>query len=117
MAVDQWALIEADLDPVQGSEQGGRRPALVVSNNRFNQAIPNITVLPLTSTRRRLYPYEVFLPKGIGGQPVDSIIMAHQIRTISQRRVGRQFGELTDPHLRQAVQQAIKNHLSLDERA
>jgi mRNA interferase MazF len=52
----QWAVVEADLDPVVGSEQSGRRPVLVVSNEEFNQAIPNLTILPLTSTRRRLYP-------------------------------------------------------------
>jgi mRNA interferase MazF len=105
--------MEADLDPVQGSEQSGTRPVLVVSNDQFNQAIPNVTILPLTSTQRRLYPAEVALPQGAAGQRLDSIVMAHQIRTISQRRLGRQLGALADPALRQAVQAAIKEHLDL----
>ena len=86
MPVYQWAVMESNLDPVAGSEQKGIRPVLIVSNEEFNQAISNVTILPLTTTRRNLYPSEVFLPKGRAGQPSDSIIMAHQIRTISKQR-------------------------------
>lgn len=57
----QWAVMEANLDPVSGAEQKGVRPVLIVSNEEFNQAMPNVIVLPLTSTKRRLYPSEVFL--------------------------------------------------------
>jgi mRNA interferase MazF len=57
----QWAVIEANLDPVIGAEQKGR-PVMVISNEEFNQAMPNITVLPLTSTKRRLYPSEILMP-------------------------------------------------------
>lgn len=84
MPAFQWAVMEADLDPVAGAEQKGIRPVLIISNEEFNQAMPNVTVLPLTSTQRRLYPSEVLLPKGRAGQPLDSIIMAHQVRTISK---------------------------------
>ena len=110
----QWAVIEANLDPVAGAEQKGTRPVLIVSNEEFNQAMPNVTILPLTSTQRRLYPSEVLLPKGKVGQPLDSIIMAHQIRTISRQRIGKLLGYLDDPQLRHEVQEAIKEHLSLD---
>jgi mRNA interferase MazF len=110
----QWALVDADLDPVRGSEQQGHRPVLVVSNEQFNQAIANLTVLPLTSTKRRLYPAEVYLPHGAAGQPLDSIIMAHQIRTISKQRLRSTIGYLDDPSLRQAVRDALKEHLDLE---
>jgi mRNA interferase MazF len=113
MAVIQWTVVEAQLDPVIGSEQSGVRPVLVVSNNEFNQVIPNATVLPLTSTQRRLYPSEVLLPQGVAGQPRDSIVLAHQIRTISQQRLGRSYGALENTALQNQVQQAIKEHLSL----
>ena len=83
----QWAVMGANLDPPAGAEQKGTRPVLIVSNEEFNQVMPNVTVLPLTSTKRRLYPSEVFLPQGKAGQPLDSIIMAHQIRTISKERL------------------------------
>lgn len=110
----QWAVVEADLDPVQGSEQGGRRPVLVVSNEAFNHAMPNLTVLPLTSTQRRLYPAEVLLPKGLAGQRHDSIVLAHQIRTISKQRVHALVGYLEDEPTQQKVHQVIREHLDLE---
>lgn len=110
----QWAVIEANLNPVVRAEQRGIRPVLVVSNEEYNQIVPNVTILPLTSTQRRLYPSEVLLPKGQAGQPLDSIIMAHQIRTISKQRLGKLLGHLDDSQLRYEVRSAINGHLDLD---
>lgn len=110
----QWAVVDAELDPVQGSEQHGRRPVLIVSNEGFNQAMPNVTVLPLTSAQRRLYPAEVLLRGGIAGQPRDSIVLAHQVRTISKLRLRTMYGYLHDVSMRRAVQEALKLHLELD---
>ncbi len=114
MPAFQWAVMEANLDPVAGAEQKGIRPVLIISNEEFNQAMPNVTVLPLTSTQRRLYPSEVLLPKGKAGQPLDSIIMAHQVRTISKQRLRGLLGYLQDLDLRHEVREAIKEHLDLD---
>jgi mRNA interferase MazF len=114
MTVFQWAIMEASLDPVAGAEQKGTRPVLIASNEEYNQVMPNVTVLPLTSTKRRLYPSEVFLPQGKAGQPLDSIVMAHQIRTISKQRLKGLLGYLEDPQLRDEVCAAIKEHLDLD---
>jgi len=72
-----------------------------------------VTVLPLTSTKRRLYPSEVVLPEGKAGQSLESIVMAHQIRTISKQRLGRLIGHLNDMQLRQEVK-AIKDHLNIE---
>ena len=114
MRAYQWAIMQANFDPGAGSGQKGMRPVLIVSNEEFNQALTNVSVLPLTSTRRNLYPAEVFLPKGIAGQSSDSIIMAHQIRTISKKRLTDLFGYLEDIELRHAVCEALKEHLDLD---
>ncbi len=114
MPAYQWAVMQADLNPVTGAEQKGLRPVLVVSNEEFNQAMPNVTVLPLTSTKRRLYPAEVYLPTGKAGQPSNSIIMAHQIRTISKQRLSNLIGHLYDVDLRDEVRRAVKDHLDLD---
>lgn len=110
----QWSVANADLDPVRGSEQRGARPVLIVSNEEFNQAMPNVTVLPLTSTQRRLYPSEVLLPRGVAGQPLDSIVLAHQVRTISKERLGHLIGRLEDEPLRSAVRAALLEHLDLE---
>lgn len=110
----KWAVIEANLDPVMGTEQKGTRPVLIISNEEYNQIIPNVTILPLTSTHRNLYPSEVFLSKDKAGQPLESIVMAHQIRTISKKRLGRTLGYLNDPLIRNEVIKALKEHLDID---
>ena len=74
MANLQWAVIEATLNPVTGAEQKDTRPVLIVSNEEYNIAMPNVTVLPLTTTQRRLYPSEVLLPERKAGQPLNSIL-------------------------------------------
>ena len=106
--------MEASLDPATGAEQKGLCPVLIVSNEEYNQAIANVTILPLTSTRRRLYPSEVLLSRGKAGQPLDSIIMAHQIRTISRQRLGKFWGYLADTGLQDEVRGAIREHLDMD---
>ena len=111
----QWSVVDVELNPTRGSEQAGRRPALIVSNEPFNHAMPVLTILPITATKRQLYPAEVFLPRRAAGQRVDSIIMAHQIRTISKQRVHGVVGYLSDALLRRQVRAALRDHLALDE--
>lgn len=112
----QWHIFQANLNPVTGSEQRGTRPIPVVSDEDYNQLMPIVTVLPLTSRKsgRQIYPNEVLLPKGTAGLTEDSIIMAHQIRTISKIRLTSLYGDIQCESLRKAVRQALKVHLTLD---
>lgn len=48
----QWSVVEADFDPTRGSEQRRTRPVVIVSDEDFNEALQNVTVLPTISTRR-----------------------------------------------------------------
>jgi len=112
----QWCIFQANLDPVVGSEQRGTRPVLVVSDEDFNKLMPVVTVLPLTSRKpgRHIYPNEFLLPKGSAGLTEVSIVMAHQIRTISKARLTDLYGEIKGESLRESVRQVLKIHLTLD---
>ncbi len=46
----QREIWEVFLDPVLGSEQSGRRPAVVISGNMVKRNINTIIVCPLTSS-------------------------------------------------------------------
>ena len=46
----QGDIIMMDFDPQKGHEQRGRRPALIVSNNTYNQHCKLSIVCPITST-------------------------------------------------------------------
>lgn len=113
----RWSLVEADLGQPMGHEQGLRRPALVVSNEPFNRTSGLLTVLPVTSVKagRSPQPFEVLLPAGGAGNPVDSIILPHQVRTISAQRVHRLFGRLTDTGLRREVAEKLLEHFGLGD--
>jgi mRNA interferase MazF len=112
----QWQLLRADLEPVRGSEQAGDRPVLVVSRESFNESLPTFAVVPVTTRKpgRRIYSTEVLLPAGMAGNPNDSVIMAHQVRTIDQVRVHRSYGRLEDEEIRMQVRAALITFLEIE---
>jgi mRNA-degrading endonuclease toxin of MazEF toxin-antitoxin module len=61
----QLSILKANLDAGAESEQKRMRPVLVKSNGEFNLAISNVTVLPLTLTRRNLHPAVFSSPEGL----------------------------------------------------
>jgi mRNA interferase MazF len=102
---------DVDLDPVAGSETGKRRPALIVSNDVGNQYSGTVTVLPITGQpAKRVYPFEVLVPKGVAGLTVDSRVKANQIRTVDKIRLAGLRGALPSQYLSQ-VRMAIDTHL------
>jgi len=62
---------------------------------------------------RDIYPNEALLAAGEGGLPAESIILAHQIRTVSKQRLKNVLGYITNDETRSAVHDAITNHLEL----
>ena len=111
----KWSIFMADLNPVIGSEQQGIRPVLVISDETTNSIMPVVTILPLTSLRRgrRIYPNEVHLKQGVAGLDTDSIVLAHQIRTISKQRLLTLRGTITDAGLQTMINDALRVHLNL----
>lgn len=104
----------ADLNPTIGSEISKTRPVLVVSNNINNQYADTVTIVPITSSTDKIYPFEVFLPKGEGGLSSDSKAKANQIRTIDKQRIGRQIGKISDGRLSE-IERAILIHLEINQ--
>lgn len=101
-----------DFDPAKGSEQKGRRPALVIQNNTGNQ-LSSTTIVAALTTRpmKRRYPFHVPLPAGI--LPEDGTIMCEQLRTVDQSRLeGRPIALLRDDVMEE-VDEAIKRSLGL----
>jgi mRNA interferase MazF len=104
----------ANLDPTIGAEIKKTRPVLVVSNNVNNKYSPLVTVLPISSTVKNLYPYEILVERGIAGLKNASIIKANQIKTIDKKRInGQLIGFIDDSDIMEQVNKAIKVHLYL----
>jgi mRNA interferase MazF len=87
---------------------------LIVSNDAANRASATITVLPVTSSVARVFPFEVALAKGTGGLSKPSKVQAQQIRTIARERIsGKRIGAL-DAEGMARVDAAMRLHLALD---
>ena len=105
-------VVWVDLDPARGSEASGRRPALVVSSDENNAVMPTLTVAPLTSSVKRIYPFEVFIDADECGLQKDSKVQLQQIRTLSRERIVEHIG-LASATTMLLVDQALKLHLGL----
>ena len=70
-----------DLNPQAGSEQAGRRPALVVSPSTYNGKVGLALLCPITN-RAKGYPFEVVIPKGL---KVTGVVLADQLKSLDWR--------------------------------
>jgi mRNA interferase MazF len=78
-------------DPI-GHEQGGRRPALVISGDALNRRPSRlVTVLPITG-RDRGVPAHIPLPPVSTGLHRPSFALTDQLRVVSQNRLERRLG-------------------------
>ena len=93
----------ADLDPVRGREQAGRRPVVVVSHDVFNQRSGTVIALAVTSQPQKAgFPLNLRLTRG--KLPKPSWVKISQIRTLSVRRLGRRAGRIDPEELELLVE-------------
>ncbi len=118
MAVkDNWVfrrgdLYMADLNPFKGSEQGGRRPVVVLQNNDGNYYCPTLIVAPLTTKIKKEYMPTHYLIKRAKGLSDPSIVELEQIKTIDKLRIERYLGRIY-PEDMEKIDEAIKKSLGL----
>ena len=77
-------FVALTFDPQSGPEQRGRRPALVVSTDLFNEHTGLCVVCPITNTRRD-HPFHVSIPEGL---QVSGVVMVEQVKSIDYRARG-----------------------------
>jgi mRNA interferase MazF len=113
--VKKWSIYWADLNPVIGSEQAGKRPVLVVSNNIVNKILPVVTILPISSVKEtvKVYPTEIFLPMEISGLPKNSVAMVHQVRTVSKQRLGSECSSISNEKTMHKINSVIREYFEL----
>lgn len=89
----------ADLNPVIGSEQGGTRPVLIISNNIGNYYSPTVICAAITSrqTKSNLHTHIDLID--ITGLPNDSIVLLEQIRTIDKTRLQERVAILDNSYM------------------
>ena len=64
--------------PQAGHEQGGRRPAVVLSPGNYNDKTGLAILCPITSQIKG-YPFEVLIPAGL---PIAGAILSDQVKSL-----------------------------------
>ncbi len=86
-----------NLNPIVGSEQGGKRPVLIIQNDIGNRHSSTVIAAAVTAriTKGHL-PTHVEIAKGDenGGLLMDSVILLEQIRTLDKERLIRRIGQV-----------------------
>ncbi|HTS41347.1 MAG TPA: type II toxin-antitoxin system PemK/MazF family toxin [Xanthobacteraceae bacterium] len=86
-------LVWVDLNPTRGREQGGARPAVVLTDREFHRRNVTAIVCPITSNKRP-WPTKVPLPEGLGAE---GSILTDQIRVLDRQQRGfRRIGHVPD---------------------
>ena len=88
----------ADLSPVVGSEQGGKRPVLIIQNDTGNLHSPTVIAAAITSRmgKNRLPTHIDINAERVEGLSKDSVVLLEQVRTIDKQRLGDKMGHLDD---------------------
>ncbi len=94
IAVLQGEVWNMHFDPIIGHEQGGFRPALVLSHGAFNTSDVGLVIVAAITSRPRGLASEVPIMALEGGLDRDSVVLPHQIRTVSHDRLQRRRGQV-----------------------
>ena len=94
----------------RGTEQSGRRPALVLTSREFHEQSPRSIVCPITS-KRHDWPTNVLLPEDL---KVKGAVLVDQVRAID--RAERMFGTIdkVPAEIVQAVRTKLAALLAID---
>lgn len=102
MRIRRGEIRWADLDPVRGHEQGGRRPVLILSHDVFNDRSGTVIAMALTSQPQRA-GFPLTLELGSEWLPRKSWVKISQLRTLAAERIGDLLGEATVEEMAEIV--------------
>lgn len=89
---DVWL---ADLNPVRGHEQAGRRPVLIVSDELLNNGPARLVMIVLMTGKNRGIAYHVEVQAPEGGVRHTSYIKCEDLRSASVERLKERWGAVT----------------------
>lgn len=102
----------ANLNPYQGSEQGGIRPVLIVQNDIGNFYSHTTIIVPITNymNHKKALPTHVILDANI--LSYKSVVLCEQLRVVDKKRLIKYVGRLDENILKQ-IEKAINVSLAV----
>lgn len=98
-------------NPARGSEQAGKRPALIIQNDIGNEHASN-TIVAAISTTVRSYPMNVQVDPPQGGLTKNSMVKTGQLLTVAKDRLEKKLGTV-DRQKMAEVDRALRLSLAL----
>ncbi len=93
----------ADLGPIRGREQAGRRPVMILSHDVFNERSGTVIALAITSQPQRA-GFPLTLELDATRLPKRSWLKISQVRTIAVQRIGRRLDRASAEQVAQAIE-------------
>src|SRR5262245_3328004 len=115
MPVQRGEVYFVNLNPVQGREQAGQRPVLVLSINAINR-LPLVVTVVVGTTRENItldYPTNVLLSPAESGLPMETVFLCFQLRSLDPTRFsGPPAGRVSEAAMRR-IDEAVRYCLGL----
>lgn len=115
MSIERGQIYFVNLNPIQGREQAGTRPVLVLSIDAINQLPLVVTVVVGTkgTNIKRDYPTNVRVSASDSGLPMETVFLCFQIRSLDQNRFSADLsGKISDNKMLE-VEAAVRYCLGL----
>lgn len=115
MSIQRSEIYFVNLNPVQGREQAGQRPILVISINAINRSPLVVTVVVGTKGNNitKDYPTNVRVLPEESGLPLETVFLGFQVRSLDAKRFPDQpAGKLSDEKMIE-VENAVRYCLGL----
>jgi mRNA interferase MazF len=100
---DRGHVIKIDFDPSEGHEQGGWRPAIVLSPAAYNGKTRLAVAVPVTNHFKG-YPFEVTLPAGM---KTKGVVLADAIKNLDWYKRGAKYVEIAPIDVIHAIHERL----------
>ena len=97
----------AQLGPVRGHEQAGRRPIVILSQDVFNDRSGTVTAMAFTSREQKAgFPLTLELPRPVLGKK--AWVKISQVRTLAVERIGARLGRAAPEEVTQVIEGLVE---------
>lgn len=115
MPVQRGEVYSVNLNPVQGREQAGKRPVLVLSVDAINRLPLVVTVVVGTKGENvtRDYPTNVRVSAAESGLPMETVFLGFQLRSLDPSRFASAPAGKVSGVVLEKIENAVRHCLGL----
>ena len=107
----QGEIWYANLEPIMGSEQAGKRPVVIISGAAINTTLQIVIACPLTSVIINIKGCIVIQKNAINNLKKNSEVLVLQVRAISKRRLSKKIGDISKSEI-ELIKEGINLYLN-----